>query len=166
MCESVCICVCVCVCVCVLVCACQWRRKMFWDRGAGAEAAQRPSVCARGARIFFWIYHGSCEEAALVASSYYIEGQALTHCTRTLLLSMDAPAAMYMVHGTAKLVSCTLAPPPCETHETTDKRWSFSRKTPQNKKALAANWLFVAQRRNRYVSAPSVESSSLASDCL
>ena len=22
----------------------QWRRKMFWDRGAGAEAAQRTSV--------------------------------------------------------------------------------------------------------------------------
>ena len=112
---------------------------MFWDRGAGVEAAQWPSVCARGARNFFWIYHGSCEEAALVASSYYIEGQALTYCTRTLLLSMDAPAVMHMVHGTAKLVSCTLAPPPCETHETRDKRRSFSRKIPQNKKALTAN---------------------------
>ena len=64
---------------------------MFWDRGAGAEATQWPSVSARRAEIFLDLVF-SCEEAALVASSYYIEGQALTYCT--LLLSMDAPAAM------------------------------------------------------------------------
>ena len=58
----------------------QWRRKMFWDRGVG--------VCVE---IFFDLFF-SCEEAALVASSHYIQGQALTYCT--LLLSMDVPAAM------------------------------------------------------------------------
>ena len=48
---------------------------MFWDRGAGAEAARNADFFF-GSVVFF-----SCEEASLVASSYYIEGQALTYYT-------------------------------------------------------------------------------------
>ena len=52
---------------------------------------QQLSVYARSAEIFLDLFF-NYKEAALVASSYCVEGQALTYCT--LLLSMDAPAAM------------------------------------------------------------------------
>ena len=53
------------------------------------EAAQRLTVFWREARKFFSIIQLSCQEIALVASRY-IEGRALTSCSSTLSLSIQA----------------------------------------------------------------------------
>ena len=57
----------------------QWRSKMFWDRGAGAEAVQWLVEN-------FWDLFFSCEEAALVASSYCI-GRSSANVLYTVTLN-------------------------------------------------------------------------------
>ena len=53
------------------------------------EAAQQLIVFRAKRGNFFWIIQLSCQEIALVASRY-IEGRALTSCSSTLSLSIQA----------------------------------------------------------------------------
>ena len=70
----------------------QGRRKMFGDRGAGIEAAQRVIVFLRKARKKILALFFNCEETALIASTC-VEGHALTSCILLLLVAVAVAVA-------------------------------------------------------------------------